>query len=570
MTDSTSLGKDGYKDWKHASYFIPHHERSAVHRDSMIQLLQRSDAGCHVDPELVRQTNDERDYWRAVLERVAETIRFLSERGLPFRGSNEVVGSPTNGNYLGILELLAKFDPFLAQHVNHNANKGRGHTSYLSKTICEEFVDLMANRVQEHIITEVKAAKYFSVSVDSTPDISHVDQLTCILRYVLPSGPVERYLTFLKMHGHTGKELAESLLKFLKTHHIDVADCRGQSYDNASNMSGKYNGMQAVIQQQCNLAKYVPCATHSLNRVRQSAVGCCQLAVGFFSFLQRLYSFFSASTHRWKVLMDQLSSKGLPTVKHMSDTRWSARTDATKALVMGYNEIDAALEEIAGDDEEKPETQEEARGLAAYMNRLESGILAVLWHHILHRFHANSQVLQSVDQDLNSAVEIYESLIEFIHKLQTRFDEFEAKGKGLSECEQYASEVKRVHKRNRRYDEPGSAPKLAQTPASTFCTGTFLVIIDSIDAELRKRLGAYSTVAARFGFLRTLKDLFAEEVIKSAKILQEAYPNDLEASLSDELLQFSAFLNTEFVKKSLEVATTSDAERSSASSARVW
>ena len=149
----------------------------------------------------------------------------------------------------------------------------------------------MANRVQEQITTEVKAAKYFSVSVDSTPDITHVDQLTCILRYVLPSGPVERYLTFLEMHGHTGKELTESLLEFLNIQRIDVADCRHQSYDNVSNMSGKYSGMRAIIRQQCSFAEYVPCAAHSLNLVGQSAVCCWQLAVGFFSFLQRLYSF---------------------------------------------------------------------------------------------------------------------------------------------------------------------------------------------------------------------------------------------------------------------------------------
>ena len=118
----------------------------------------------------------------------------------------------------------------------------------------------------------------------------------------------------------------------------------------------------------------------------------------------------------------------------MSNTRWSAHADATKALFMGYNEINAALEEIAGDDKEKAESQEEAGGLAAYMNGLESGILSVLWHHILHRFHANSQVLQS-------AVQIYESLIEFIHKLRERFEEFETKGKSLSECEHYVSEA---------------------------------------------------------------------------------------------------------------------------------
>ena len=203
-------------------------------------------------------------------------------------------------------ELIALFDPFLAQHINRNATKGRGHTSYLSKTICEEFIQLMATRVREHIFKEVKTAKYFSVSVDSTPDISHVDQLTCVLRYVLPSGPVERFLTFLNMRGHS---------------QIDIADCRGQSYDNASNMSGKYNGMQAIIRQHCNLAVYVPCVAHSLNLVGQSSASSCQQAAGFFSFLQRLYSFFAASSHHWKVLTDQLSSKSLPTVKRMSARR---------------------------------------------------------------------------------------------------------------------------------------------------------------------------------------------------------------------------------------------------------
>ncbi|CAB4019206.1 zinc finger MYM-type 1-like [Paramuricea clavata] len=327
MNDSNVFGKLGYKDWKHASNKIPCHEKSALHLEAIIQLLQRSDAGCCVHVEL---------------------------RGLPFRGSNEIVGSPRNGNYLGTLELLAIFDPFLVQHIKRNTNKGRGHTSYLSKTICDEFIYLLANRVHEYIVTEVKSAKYYSVSVDSTPDISHVDQLTCILRYVLPSGPVEQYLTFLQ--GHTGKELAESLLKFLKAHDIAIADCRGQSYNNASNMSGKYNGMQAIIRHQCNLAEYVHCATHSLNLVGQTAVGCCTLAIGFFRFLQGLYSFFSASPHRWKVLMDQLSSEGLPTVKRMSDTRWSARADAIKALVKGYDEINDALVEIADDEEEKAET----------------------------------------------------------------------------------------------------------------------------------------------------------------------------------------------------------------------
>ena len=125
----------------------------------------------------------------------------------------------------------------------------------------------------------------------------------------------------------------------------------------------------------------------------------------------------------------------------MSDTGWSARADATKALVEGYDEINTALEEITDEDEEKPEIKEEARGMASYMNQLETGILAALWHDILHLFHGNSQVLQSVDQDLNSAVAIYEPLIKFIGKLRGRFEEFCAKGKKLCECHHFVTKL---------------------------------------------------------------------------------------------------------------------------------
>ncbi|KAJ8897710.1 hypothetical protein PR048_003060 [Dryococelus australis] len=52
-----------------------------------------------------------------------------------------------------------------------------GQTSYLSATICEEVMDLLATKVKKIIIIDVKRAKYFSIIVDSTPDISHTDQL---------------------------------------------------------------------------------------------------------------------------------------------------------------------------------------------------------------------------------------------------------------------------------------------------------------------------------------------------------------------------------------------------------
>ena len=217
-------------------------------------------------------------------------------------------------------------------------------------------------------------------------------------------------MAFLDMQGHTGKVLAENLLGFLTRHDVNLADCRSQSYDNASNISGKYNGMQAVIHQKCPLAEYVPCASHSLNLVSQSPVRCCLESVRFFGFVQSLYSFLVASTHRWKVVLNRLKKKGLPTVKRLSDTRWSAHAAAVKAVVKGYEEIKAGLKEIAADPEQKGDTRKEALNHASNMDRLETGILTLVWHRILKRFNSNSQLLQSADQDINSAAAIYESL----------------------------------------------------------------------------------------------------------------------------------------------------------------
>ena len=92
----------------------------------------------------------------------------------------------------------------------------------------------MGQQLFSKIMSEVRSSKFFSVSVDSTPDISHCDQLTCIILYVLPTGPVERFLRFINTEGnsHTGKYLAESLLTFLEENEIDVKNCRGQTYDN--------------------------------------------------------------------------------------------------------------------------------------------------------------------------------------------------------------------------------------------------------------------------------------------------------------------------------------------------
>ncbi|CAG5022550.1 unnamed protein product [Parnassius apollo] len=77
------------------------------------------------------------------------------------------------------------------------------NVSYSSKTNCEELIELMSQEVRSVILAERRVAGYFSLSVDSTPDLSHIDQLCVIIRYVSPFDdlPVERFLTFLELNS---------------------------------------------------------------------------------------------------------------------------------------------------------------------------------------------------------------------------------------------------------------------------------------------------------------------------------------------------------------------------------
>ena len=109
-TNHCSFAKEGFRDWKHADRALTTHENSEMHRQSLLRYLQRKNVEGRIDTNAVKQFRDELNYWHQVLNRILDVIRILSVRGLAFRGDNEHFGSHQNGNYLGILKLIAKYD----------------------------------------------------------------------------------------------------------------------------------------------------------------------------------------------------------------------------------------------------------------------------------------------------------------------------------------------------------------------------------------------------------------------------------------------------------------------------
>lgn len=63
------------------------------------------------------QLDKEFNYWKKLLGRLNSVIKFIATRGLAFRGDNQQLSSIINGNYLGFVELIGKYDPFLKNYI---------------------------------------------------------------------------------------------------------------------------------------------------------------------------------------------------------------------------------------------------------------------------------------------------------------------------------------------------------------------------------------------------------------------------------------------------------------------
>ncbi len=180
------MANEGFNDWSHLSSRLREHETSPNHVSNMTnwyELCNRLQKDQTIDKAAQRQLEKEKDHWRKVLLRILVIVKFLAKHNLAFRGSNSKLYEDSNGNFLGMVEMLAEFDPVIQEHIRRITNE-ETHVHYLGPRIQNELIHLLACDVKVEIMKKIKSAKYFSVILDCTPDASHREQMSLIIIYV--------------------------------------------------------------------------------------------------------------------------------------------------------------------------------------------------------------------------------------------------------------------------------------------------------------------------------------------------------------------------------------------------
>jgi hypothetical protein len=492
-----------------------------------------------IDAGLQAQITAERQRWRDVLDRILQTVKLCATQNLPLRGHRESLQQSENpGNFLAVLKLIARYDTVAAQHLDYAVSNPRS-VSYLSHETQNEFIELMGNAVRQHIIDEIRQAKYFSMMFDTTPDLAHREQMSEVIRYVhIHETNVEikeSFIDFFEIHEKTSEALATEILSKLDADGLRVEDCRGQTYDNAAVMAGRRTGVQTRIREKNPRALYVPCDSHSLNLVGVHAAHVDPVMVTFFGTIERIFTFFASSTHRWEVMKQHVELA----IKRDCDTRWSSKCDAVEAVCMQIDSVVDALEHLQDNACENADIRPDAGILLRSILTFNFLVLLPFWRSVLQAINRIQKRLQDPKMNFRDAADDILGLKEIT---RTRGEQFcvDAMQDGMRKCEEWNVEINLRTRRRKKMQGELEADAALTTQEET--RRVMKSALDTIAAGLDTRFQQLEYLHKTFGFLLDTETLMTADAIdlddlkRKCTDIATAFPDDVDsARLVDEI-----------------------------------
>ena len=482
----------GINTWEGFSKKLKDHENGISHQECCSQWMLLAEGirnSSTIDKREMNIFFNERRFWRNVLERLIDIALFLSERNLAFRGSEEVLGSPHNGNFLGIFELLARRDPILKELQDRIKNKNtKDH--YLSPTIQNELIELLATEVEKENLQQLKLAKYFSIILDCTPDMSHHEQMSVILRYVL---------------------------------------CNEEA---------------AVVKE--TFCVYVPCANHTLNLVVVDSANSSTEALTFFGVLTRLYVLFSSSAQRWEILKKHVELS----IKSQSDTRWESIIKCIEPLRYNLKEVLLALKDLEAISIERKDGRaaSETKSLIAHLSKWSFLLSVFICYDILFQVNKASKILQSYGVSLHTMETEIQATEKFLQNYRTTGYDSAA-----TSAVEIAQELdidpsfppSRSGKKRRLFDYQGEEEQRA-TPELKFKSNFFYPLVDQAIMSIKERFNLLREVSSAFSFLYTRDKLLLVQqenaLLTCCKEFQKKFGDIDSDEMSAELQRFVSIL----------------------------
>ncbi|KAJ8049944.1 Zinc finger MYM-type protein 1 [Holothuria leucospilota] len=335
----------GFNNWKKVTGLGKHklgrfqeHEMSETHRFAAVQLKAQKQAT--VIAQVAEHKCKQQELNRRMLVKVFTSVRYLARQGLPLRGHED-----DEGNFWQLLHLREEDDPNLAIYTV-------SATSYTSPQAQNEMLKDFSHSVLRQVVKNVRNNGVFAIMVDGTQDITGVEQESVCIRHVDEDLNVHEHFAGLhEVPSSSGEMISSIIFDVLTRLGLSINNLRAQTYDGASNMSGKYNGCQAKMKEQQPLARFFHCSSHVSNLVMQHAVTTSPLVRDALQWVHDLGVLYSRSG-KYKAIFKDIAEQLHPgtstaSIRPLCPTRWLCRQSAVESVVNNYGTVLESLEEMS-------------------------------------------------------------------------------------------------------------------------------------------------------------------------------------------------------------------------------
>ena len=150
---------------------------------------------------------------------------------------------------------------------------------------------------------------------------------------------------------------------------------------------------------------------------------------------------------------------------------------------------------------------------------------------------------------LGSCVALYNGIESFCQHLRDEFDAIEKDGLKLTTDVQkaYASQNKCSRQTKKTFDYEGEdtgCTGALKNARESFRIGTYLPIIDTLIAEVRRRKSVYCILQQNFNFLPNLNTWAISDIENATSKLLKVYASDLDSDFPSEIVHFTFHLRS--------------------------
>ncbi|XP_022893931.1 zinc finger MYM-type protein 1-like [Olea europaea var. sylvestris] len=387
---------EGFIYWKDKKMLHTHvglHD--SAHNQACIKCEVLTNQEQHIQSVFYKQSEQARNAYVTRLNASIDCVRVLLRQRHSFRGHDESEDSLNPGNFLVQYQFLAAHNEVINAVTLGNAPH---NCKLTSPDVQKDIVNACAIETINVIIKDVGDSLY-SILVDESCDMSMKEQIT------------------------TALSLKAAIDKVFSRYNLSMSRLRGQGYDGASNMQGKFNGLKTLILNESPCAFYIQCFAHQLQLALVTIAKKNIHITNFFGVVGNVINTVGASSKRCDLLREKqldfivealekceiLSGQGLnqeTTLQRSGDTRWSSHYNSLVSLLAMFSSVVDVLAIIIEDESCSCDQRSDATNLLELIQRFDFVFNLQLMRSVLGISNELSKALQRKDQDIVNAMQL--------------------------------------------------------------------------------------------------------------------------------------------------------------------